>query len=412
MSMIKDGQKRVGKFFKKGHHILKTVSLLDYSFEEIRNSPVIDFDNINRSIIHTKLHEPEEVESAVQKHVSFDNSLLDPNQQNPVIFPADFTKDWQAEKVNRKRRIMGFDDEDDYDFENAQRLEFGFGVPLAQQEPVIAKVEPIVESFSEPMPPPAPAEAPPPPVEQNLSQMGKLDVMTKALKEIMETEPESKAKVTTPVDPAEFVPMNTAATGENVVEQVAPPTPTPKVVQTEELGRELETLKQEASQRGYMEGFKIGEEKGELQTKQQANQIFSKVSDLIKDMSGLKVNVLQNIQKNFYELSQAIAEALLQKEFALNPQSFANLIKRAVDETVKADTFKIRVNPQTYEQIAKTQSEIVTHMVKDSEIPVGEFRIESDLSVVDVNTKKLIKNLLDQADLDLFTQEQEPKKAS
>ena len=148
-------------------------------------------------------------------------------------------------------------------------------------------------------------------------------------------------------------------------------------------------------------------EKGELQVRQNATMVFGKVKELIQEFSTLKHAILDNVQQNFYELSQAMAEALLKREFSIRPEAFVQVLRRAISEAVEPGKFKIRVNPEFFDKIAALgDQEIKEALVKDGEIPVGDFKIESQLSVVDVNVGKMIADLLAQADLELFSEEE------
>jgi flagellar biosynthesis/type III secretory pathway protein FliH len=101
-----------------------------------------------------------------------------------------------------------------------------------------------------------------------------------------------------------------------------------------------------------------------------------------------------------------MAEALVKREFSIHPETFVAVLRRAIAEAVEPGKFKIRVNPETYERVASLgQSDILESLVRDNEIATGDFKIESQLSVVDVSVTKMIAELLQQADLNLFQTE-------
>jgi flagellar assembly protein FliH len=172
---------------------------------------------------------------------------------------------------------------------------------------------------------------------------------------------------------------------------------------------------EEAKSKGFEEGYKQGEEKAELQTRERATKVFSKVGELVSEFGSLKGTILENVQQNFYELSQAIAETLLKRELKMKPKAFAEVVRRAIDEAVEPDSFKIHVNPEMFDEVKALNIEsISSSLVKDPDVELGDFRIESDLSVVDGNIRKIIGDLLNQADLDLFddSDEEDEEKAS
>jgi flagellar biosynthesis/type III secretory pathway protein FliH len=165
----------------------------------------------------------------------------------------------------------------------------------------------------------------------------------------------------------------------------------------------LDELKAQARSDGYQAGFREGEEKGLMSGQKTATQVFSKVTEIIKEFEGLKALVLENVQKNFYELSQAIGEALLGREFSIRPEAYATMIQRVIKDTVAPNEFKVRMHPETWQKVHDLSiPELEPHLVKDPAILPGEFRVESSLTVVDVNAKKMVQQLLEKADINLF----------
>jgi flagellar biosynthesis/type III secretory pathway protein FliH len=173
------------------------------------------------------------------------------------------------------------------------------------------------------------------------------------------------------------------------------------------LEEEAQKLREAAKADGYRDGFRMGEEKAELQARQQAAQVFGKVNELIGEFSGLKHAILDNVQQNFYELCQAMAEALLKREFSIRPDAFVTVLRRAIAEAVEPGKVRIRVHPDFYDKIVGLGDDTIRQsLVKDVEIPAGDFKVESDQSIVDVSIGKLIEGLLAKADLNLFGEEE------
>ena len=135
-----------------------------------------------------------------------------------------------------------------------------------------------------------------------------------------------------------------------------------------------------------------------------AAEVFKKVGELLHEFGNLKGHLLENAQKNFFDVSQAVAESLLGKEFSINPQAYATLIQRVIKDTTSPNEFKVRLHPDTWQKVHELSvPDLDSRLVKDATIPIGEFRIESALTVVDVNAKKIVTQLLEAADINLFT---------
>jgi flagellar assembly protein FliH len=173
---------------------------------------------------------------------------------------------------------------------------------------------------------------------------------------------------------------------------------------------EAAAVVEEAKTQGYRDGFRTGEEKGEIVVRQKAQEVFQRVESLVNELQRTKHDVLANVQENFYELCQAMAEALLKREFSIRPESFVTVMQRAIAEAVEPGKVKVRVHPETYDRLAGLGSaEVTALLVKDAEVEPFDFKVESSLSVVDVSVRKLIGDLLQQADLSIFQDDQAEK---
>jgi flagellar biosynthesis/type III secretory pathway protein FliH len=239
------------------------------------------------------------------------------------------------------------------------------------------------------------------------------DVMSSAInKAFIKSPPAEAARVVDPHDTNNdsFTPLPTdSQNGPIAAEEQA----IESWKQQQELARQnerlLEDLKAQARSDGYQAGFREGEEKGLLSGQKKAAQVFRKVEEIITEFDGLKSIVLDNVQKNFYELSQAIGEALLGREFSIKPEAYATMIQRVLKDTISPNEFKVKMHPETWQRVYDLGiPELSPHLVKDPSVAIGEFRVESKLTVVDVSAKKLVQQLLEKVDINLF----EDKKVS
>lgn len=405
-----DGPRRSGRFLKKGSKVFDTVSLLDFSFEEINDAPVLDLDNSKRTIVHSQYHSENELAKAVKIPDRFNEDLVSVDQKRTVILPMDFTKEWERDRRSRKDRAARSEDEEfDFEYDAAVRFQERHGkgasdgvaepqaaAPTASSAPAtVTASAPAVAPASPPAPAPTPAVSATPKYES-------MDVVGKAIKNLMVNPAEHSA--------AEFIPVNTkpATPQPHAVEENAAQTYKQRVEQQQIDQKKLDELVEEAKAKGYRDGFGVGEEKGETQVRQNAQAIFGKMAELMQEFGGLKHEILNNVQQNFYELCQAMAEALIKREFSIHPDAFVIVLRRAISEAVEPGKFKIRVHPEFFEKLASLgDQEIREALVKDMEVEPGDFKIESNLSVVDVSVKKMISDLLAQADLSLFQEEKD-----
>ena len=128
------------------------------------------------------------------------------------------------------------------------------------------------------------------------------------------------------------------------------------------------------------------------------------------NLQGMQKSILHQVQENFVTLCQSFIESLLHKEFKLNPESFGRIIERALAEALPEDDFKVLVSPAMYPGLAQWAEQTIQGRIKaDDSLDTYQFRIEGRHAVVDAHVKDIIKNLLDQADLELFDQAETKK---
>ncbi len=406
MAIHTDGQKKQGRLLKKDTKILSSVQMVEFSFEQIATNPLVSFDNARGSIIHSRYHEPGQLKQVVREHDALNKTVQDVHKpQLGVIFPADFTQDWHNERVNSKRRALGIDDDDDdIDILSQARMR-GRGQEASSHHVEVGDDNSDEELFSEPM---IQAHASSPDIIRSQDADGRVKTlnegdMATAISKAFAPPSSSQAENAATAQEKSFEPLPTENTASAAIEDKAIETWKSKQQIAKQNEQLLEELRTQARAEGYQAGFREGEEKGLLSGQKNAAQVFSKVSEILNEFSGLKELILNNVQKNFYELSQAIGEALLGREFSIKPEAYATMIQRVIKDTIAPNDFKVRMHPETWQKVHNLNlPDLESNLVKDQSIPIGDFRVESNLTVVDVTAKKLVTQLLEKTDINLF----------
>lgn len=401
------------------------VALEDFHFAEINSTPSIEQDNARRTIVHARYHSDNEL-STVKMPKKFEDDLMHPDNKRPVIFPTDFTADWEREKKLRKDRKERNEEEDDFSYADSYEAKSNYDL-TTQDFPEADENEQPVPSRSRP--------------EDDQSEITRLHTPLKIagpqIREFSQDSIDDKlgshlssGSVPQPQQPAAqqpvlnidqasnpqpplnlsndgFIPNSPLAGQEE--NQVSDPEQESAEAYKQRLMREkidqekMKEIYEEAKAQGFQDGFRAGEEKGELQVRQNARVLFDRVQSLVESFMDLKSTVLNNVQENFYMISQAVAEALLKREFAIRPDAFATVVRKAIADAVAPNQFKIKVHPTMAERLQTiADKEFLSHVIKDASVEVGDFKIESDLTVIDVNMTKLVSDLIEQADISLF----------
>jgi flagellar assembly protein FliH len=408
--MFRDGPKSTGRYIKRKTKLAECVKAVSYSFEEITAQHVESMDNTYQTILHAKLHDEENLNKFVKPAGINENQLL---EQDPVLWPRNFTSDWQKERDRLKRRGTKISEDDDLDLEqefNQANRDPNPKSSSSKKEEDTQRADGEKEIAHESM-------------NQFKKHLETIDVVGKAIKDLQSphdtdatglkvsvSQPQQNTNDTDSFQPetppiVESQPVNTS---ENH------PIPAPVVPQVSE--EELDAIREQAKQEGYSSGFKIGEEKGLIKTQESLNKLFSNLGSLLSELSSLKQNILLNVQETFYDISQGLGEALIGREFNVSKTAFADVLRTAIRDTVPGDKFKIQLNPKTFAMLEKTSiSEFINVIEHNDAIPENEFRIVSQLTTVDGNLKQIISELIHRIDISQVidsTSEKQDKKAS
>ncbi len=425
------GTKIIGRYLKKGSATIDKVKITPFKFDSLTDAAVIYSDNAKRNIIHADLHEPSELAEAVVSPKEMNTELVDPSLKPQIFFPRNFTKDWAEDRRKQKKRGQtNFDEDEEIDqngdqgdrhnqefAEQAESDSVSANETTYHSEPssLTDKLEREMKaSASSDFTPglgdhrnptgqtPAPHGKSDFDALANLQNPGRMSIdasmalVGNAIKEMAlsdQKQPQTEKHAFIPVD------LQGLQNGEQLEDSAL-----------EEYGRQrlraeidVEAIKNEAQAQGYEAGFRVGEERATLQYREKINSLFENVNSLIEELSGLKRDILEQVQENFFEISQAMCEALIERAIHLDPTVFSGILHRAISEAVEGDAIKIRVSPKMADLLLKIESNgKADNIVADNSLRDDEFKIDSNLGVVDASIRNIIKDLLEKADLDLF----------
>lgn len=353
------------------------MQISDFSLEAISEAKTTMPDNPLGTVIHAMLHASDELNDTVRDCEEVRKDLND--NERAVLKPVDFTDDWkrQRDRFARKgrideeeeleleleylRKIKSKNDSDEDDGENLPPL---VSQTMEEEKPSFFKIQ------KKPEPEPIRAQQPAPVAE--------------------ERKPAEEEKVEAPAE--SFVPFGPGATGP---------------VQSVELDaiKKSKEEKTRAVERedGFKKGYEEGVAKAQAELEEHFGEISKNVNEALSELEGLKKSILHNAQENFFVLCQALIESLLKKEFSLDPTSFLKVVQRAIDETIKDDNYKVKVNSKTYKELVENlDAASKQKFVKDDSVKDNDFKIESKSAVVDGNIHKIVQDMLESADLNLF----------
>ena len=395
-------RRRIGRFFKHTDPVLKVVSVTDFALEEICETQMTIPDNALGSIIHVGLHEASMLSRGIKPSKDLNRDLATPETRRPVLRPLDFTGEWRRMRARQQGRSAKQDEEDEMEIEAEQSRKRDAAKNVPRATSPIVTATPVVATPGEVLA--GALDAGP---NEDLRAAGFSAAENSSALKIQRKMMDTAAPL---IDPG-FVPMAGGPQGSNpeheAIEQYHEEL-TEKRMQASASGAAAE----EAGRRGFEEGYRAGEERAIQEAQSVAQESVALVNKLVTELETQKRAVLANAQENFQVLTKALISALIQKEFSANPESLATVVQRAIAETVTDDQFTVHLHTQTLAaMIPFADDKLKARLVANDSVNPGEFRIEAKLSVVDGKIDQIVKDLLDQADLNLFDLDKTKDKA-
>lgn len=385
-----------GRFFKKDDPILRNVEILDYDLMDVCEINVATADNSYANVYHQELQVKEAFAEQVEGDASIHGDLTNEDTARAVLGPSNFTRDWVKQREKASRSYFEGEEEspgDDY----VPSTMAGAGTGADAAHPSAEEFKPLVaETHDE--------EKTPPLADANPGQDQAPEGVAAANQDAGQSQLTEKEEQLSQIkDSFHAVSHNQQY---DVEPLVAAPEPEPPAAPAEieptapepAIGEdELAQLRNEAKADGFDEGLK--------EAQQAMSELTGQLNHSIAEVEGLKEQMLDNSRQNFKAIAKTMVGAILQKHINLNPEALDRIISRAIKETIKSDSFAVKVHSATHAALQDV-STFADKLVVDDEVSEGHFKVESELSVIDGDLGQIISNLLEEADLNLFGEDE------
>lgn len=401
-----------GRFFKKDDPILRNVNVVDYDLMDVCEIEVAMADNSFATIYHQDTQVKEDLAAQVENDAGIHGDLSTEDTARAVLGPSNFTEDWVRQQEKATRSYFDSDDDgsdDDFDDEDGQEPQpTGDAAAPAKED----EFKPLVAEQGEMNTAAQPAPDGIAAVNQDAGQSQIAD-HEEQISQIKDSFHAVSHNQQYDVEPLVAAPDGEAAGQEPPAsEEADAPAPAqaeahaPAPAQAEAMDAapmptvsedELDQLRNEAKADGFDEGLK--------EAQQAMAELTDRLGQSIAEVEGLKEQLLDNSRQNFKAIAKTMVGAILQKQIELHPEALDRIISRAIQETIKSDAFAVKVNSATHAAL-KDVSTFADKLVVDDEVAEGHFKVESELSVIDGHLGQIIGNLLDEADLDLFSEDE------
>ena len=407
--------KKTGKFIKKNSHVLDLASVKDFSFENIASYPFVLFDNKSRSLIQPDLHTKESLDVIVNTENRCDIDLVNSESKRGLLWPVDFTQEIrQGEEYGRLLKNyelgggvieseVGMEDfsegmEDltkgvDFEAEDEDFTKLDSSSQDTKQE-TIDDNNVDTNNFS-----------------QNLTEENQVENQSFQDQDQKLDQSETENSITLPSTSSEVSNQTSDVDSNSKLDETIDQTlnlVSPDSYLNKDLSGMEEKLENEFK-RGYekaKEEFQEEAKKEKEGVDEKIELITNNVKSIVEGLSGLKKSILISANKNYYEIAQAVSETLLRKEISMDEKLLLSLIEQATQK-IPENNITVKVSKNMYDKLMSVAeaSDLKSVLKSDSSVEDGDFRIESDLNVIDGSIYNMVKDVLKDFKLNLYEEE-------
>jgi flagellar assembly protein FliH len=164
----------------------------------------------------------------------------------------------------------------------------------------------------------------------------------------------------------------------------------------ERIKKEFAGKIRQAELEAYNKGLSDGIQQGRDLQKNEASNALQSMTDIVKEVSEMKKNILYNAEEEIIRLALAIAEKVLHLEVTVNPDVIQSVLKEAVKKIVDRENMKIRVHPQDFQYMMEIKTDFIQSFdgiknivfEKDESIRRGGAIIETLFGEVDARLEQ------------------------
>lgn len=157
----------------------------------------------------------------------------------------------------------------------------------------------------------------------------------------------------------------------------------PKESPRESTVQSLETIKEEAFNRGIQAGLE--------QAEAQLNETVQALAGALEDIDRVRGDILKESSQDMVELVMAIAEQVIQNEIAVKEDVILATLSQALHAAIESDEFHVKINPDDFAVVSEKKPSFLASInglknitfEPDPQIVRGGCLVESDLGQVD-----------------------------
>ena len=158
---------------------------------------------------------------------------------------------------------------------------------------------------------------------------------------------------------------------------------------------------EEIQRQAYEEGFNSGEKAGYEKGEQKAEILISSLHQIIEEISGVKNDLIDNLESQTVDLSLTIARKIIKEEVKSRPEVIVTMVKAALQRLQRSGTISVKINPVLHDMFMEKKPELmevhsdITFDV-NSHISVSGPLVVSEIEEVVTDIDSLLDNIIEE----------------
>ncbi len=391
-----------GKLIKKDDKkIINQLEVHSYPWLSFQEKNLVFPDNPRNNVILKKYHDPKELCDKVKNADQFSKNL---EKKSVPLYPVDLTKDYEEEIEERikrqRRRVMGEEEAMALELSEIDAVNPTKFYKYKSKNKVSENANATV------------AQATPMPNNNNEKSYS---MVTASMTEIHEEEVSLQTKIKAQEEFKPTVEDTVFATNEvqKTVEEVAPfdssthlnEPEKPNTMPVHEINTE-EIIKS-AQEKGYLEGFKNGEEVAIKTQETKYENVFKNITQVVHEIEKLKDSLYGELKDAFIEIVKICSEKILREQIKFSDNALFSLFDEVIKTISEKSSIKIELNTDDLSRmknhIQKLGIENRVTLKENHEKLSGDFTIESDRGISIVDLSKTVENLVTKLKTEIFS---------
>lgn len=145
----------------------------------------------------------------------------------------------------------------------------------------------------------------------------------------------------------------------------------------------------------FAKGFAQGERAGHEAAAKRAEGLLNQLAQAVKDIAGLRGDILHRTERQVVQLVLAIAERVIHREVMLDRGLLLGMARAALDRLGEHGAATIRLHPDDYQAIGATSTAAPgsVQILADPSVARGGCQVQADFGFMDVSPEAQFREL-------------------